>query len=357
MVYFSIMNINAISENIKRYRYNSKMTQNELADKSGVSLPTIKKIEGGSTGVRQKTLDAIAKALDITVEMIVQPARRLRTLRFRSCKNMRSKESVASFIVNKLDQYNNLEGLLDVSLPPVYKSLTPSADPVKMAEQCRAVLGYDNISPIDDITSAVTGLGVKLFNVHVNTEKFFGLSVGEPDGGPAIIVNKNDKISFEQTIFAIAHELGHLLMHQGHDKKVDDALIWAEEDEAELFASHFLMPQDGFRMHWNDSRGLLWTDRVIKVKHIYGVHYKTILHRLGDFDKYFKMFCKSFGDLRRGKDPEPLQKSLYIEERFYSLVSDAVTGGLINVEEGASILDIKPDEMKRLTEPDIIITV
>ena len=50
---------------VKEYREKDKMTQNELAEKSGVSRNTISAIETGSnTNVTYEVMDKIAKALN-----------------------------------------------------------------------------------------------------------------------------------------------------------------------------------------------------------------------------------------------------------------------------------------------------
>ncbi len=50
---------------VKEYREKEKMTQNELAEKSGVSRNTISAIETGSnTNVTYEVMDKIAKALN-----------------------------------------------------------------------------------------------------------------------------------------------------------------------------------------------------------------------------------------------------------------------------------------------------
>jgi Zn-dependent peptidase ImmA (M78 family) len=53
-----------------------------------------------------------------------------------------------------------------------------------------------------------------------------------------------------------------------------------EEQEADRFAGHFLMPNEGFRKEWNEAAGLHFVDRVFKVKRIFRVSYKTVLSRL-----------------------------------------------------------------------------
>ncbi len=56
---------------VKEYREKKNMTQEELAAKSGVSRGTICSIESGKEkNTTSKTLLAIAKALDVTVDVL-----------------------------------------------------------------------------------------------------------------------------------------------------------------------------------------------------------------------------------------------------------------------------------------------
>ena len=112
-------------------------------------------------------------------------------------------------------------------------------------------------------------------------------------------------------------------------------------------------------MHWNECHGLHWTDKVIKIKHIYCVHYKTVLHRLlngyvpegMNFRELNKRFLSEYnGNIKDGKDPEPVNRQLYLEERMYKLAVEAVQNKKISMDDGASALRISKDEMKRLTE-------
>ena len=56
---------------IKEYREAAKMTQEELAEKSGISRGTISALENGTVrNTTSKTLIQIAQALNATVEQI-----------------------------------------------------------------------------------------------------------------------------------------------------------------------------------------------------------------------------------------------------------------------------------------------
>ncbi|MBI5445790.1 MAG: ImmA/IrrE family metallo-endopeptidase [Deltaproteobacteria bacterium] len=93
------------------------------------------------------------------------------------------------------------------------------------------------------------------FSVEVARDAFLGLSVAEEDGGPAVVANTWDRLAVEHWIFSAAHELRHLLLHLGvYDVSVQEEDS-AQEDEANLFASHFLMPEEAFRREWTRPQG------------------------------------------------------------------------------------------------------
>lgn len=55
-----------LSQNIKTARVCSGLTQEQLAEKSGISLNFLKDIEGGRSGARIPTLISLCKSLNIT---------------------------------------------------------------------------------------------------------------------------------------------------------------------------------------------------------------------------------------------------------------------------------------------------
>lgn len=122
--------------------------------------------------------------------------------------------------------------------------------------------------------------GIKILTFPYSSNAFNGLSVGENDKGPAIIINTWERISIDRQIFSTAHELGRLLMHlSDYDGKVrsEDK---AQELEADLFAGYFLIPEQGFDSEWEETAGMFFIERVMKIKRIFKVSYKTVLYRL-----------------------------------------------------------------------------
>ncbi len=207
-----------------------------------------------------------------------------------------------------------------------------------------------------------------------------GLSVSAEDGGPAIVVNTQDRISVERWIFSAAHELGHLLLHlDSYDiaKASEEA---DEEKEANVFASYFLMPEQLFAKEWDETRGLPFVNRVLKVKRMFRVSYLTVLHRLIDQhpehfprDSTYAMFAAAFrrqfgrGLTRhdepdklgpesfmapeplKGREPEQLSACDFQEDKLSALVRRGIEEGVISMSRGGEILGKSMTEMRELT--------
>jgi transcriptional regulator with XRE-family HTH domain len=63
-------------EGVREWRERRMLTQQELADRAGVSLFTVQRIERGEGNVRPKTGRAIAAALGVSVEDLLPKAQR-----------------------------------------------------------------------------------------------------------------------------------------------------------------------------------------------------------------------------------------------------------------------------------------
>lgn len=66
-------NTNLIGNAIRRIRKEKAMTQDELAKKSGIAAPTIRKYESGRLNPKARTIKKIADALSVPVSSIAPP--------------------------------------------------------------------------------------------------------------------------------------------------------------------------------------------------------------------------------------------------------------------------------------------
>ncbi len=364
------MNLQILVQNMKRLRNAKGLSQQALADAACLSLPTIKNLERGKNEPRMRTIQAVARALDVKVLMLFQPVRELRTIRFRSAKKMRNRENILAEVARWLDDFNFLEKTMNKQIPFSLKEVRTQCSSDRLAEAaglCREKLGLKPDEPIYDICGLLEKAGVKVFPIPMASDGFFGLSVREEDGGPGVVVNIWERISVERRIFSAAHELGHLMLHP---EAYDVSMIEEnkeEEREADRFAGHFLMPNEGFWKEWNEASGLHFVDRVFKVKRIFRVSYKTVLSRLLE-DKavdsniwrkfntaYHKRFNRklSFKEEPMGIDsaePFGMMRFDFYEDRFSRLAREALEEDKISISRGAEILRIGIEEMQELLQ-------
>lgn len=374
-----------LSHNLRRLRDARKMSQAEVAERAQLSRVAYGSIESGAAQPRVETLMRIAGALEVKLQDLLAPTRALKAVRFRALKKMTSREQVLVDVVRWLENYNELEEMLKARVAFRFERLMreltkvrPGADRARgAAERARKEFGLGADASIRDICGLLEERGgVKVFPLPLASDAFFGLSVAEDDGGSAVVVNVWERISVERWIFTAAHELGHLLLHLGaYDvAKTDESQ--EEEEEANQFASHFLMPHDVFVREWNDARGLTLVDRVLKVKRIFRVSYRTVLYRLSEQPAYGKGiwqqfqfaykarfgqsllksdepqalppedFNAAFVEPRAADEPKRLSADDFVEDRLSRLVRAALEKELISVGRAAEILDVDLKTMR-----------
>ena len=225
-----------------------------------------------------------------------------------------------------------------------------------------------------DICGLLEENGVKILLLEKKSDSFFGLSVAPGDGGPAVVVNTWDRISVERWIFTAAHELGHLLLHPAEYQRDATELPVQGEREADAFASHFLMPEAAFAKEWEETRGHPLLLRVLKVKRIFRVSYKTVLYRLVESEResseVWRAFQRQHRDhfgktLRKTEEPKGLEKSEFtwnwsrsgepdglsqhdfIGDRLSRLVRQALEEEHISLGRAAEILGITREAMRK----------
>jgi len=361
------MNIDILSSNLKRYRSKKNLTQQALAELSGISLPTIKNIERRKALPKTNTLLVLSKALDCRLQDLVKPIRELSSVRFRAKKKMNRREQVLAQVSTWLDDYSFLENLLSDKEPYTFRAIADSSaklTPIQYAEEARKIAALDEDEPIHDICTLVESSGIKILALPYSSDAFNGLSVGPEDNGPAICINTWERISIERQIFSLAHELGHLLMHLSQYTRGLTAEDKAQEKEADLFAGHFLMPEKGFNLIWQESSGMPFVDRVMKIKTIFRVSYKTVLYRLkqkGVVDdsiwirfqqlyeeQYKKKLSFKEEPCMEGSEPFGLKPFDFSADRLGRLVRRALEEENISISKAAEIMSISTQQMMKL---------
>jgi len=376
------MDVLTLRANLRRLRIARGKTQAQLAEEAGISRVGYRNIEAGDGVPRIDSLIGIARALGVRPDQLFAPALTLTGVRFRAQKKMATREEVLSDVARWIEDYRDLETLLGEKIVYAFAgvaqhvaSLGHAADrAVQAAALAREAVGVGPKDTIRDICGLLEDHGVKVVTPRIASDGFFGLSVNEADGGPAVVVNVWERISVERWIFSAAHELAHLLLHLNAFNVALSNEDKAEEREADTFAGHFLMPDHLFDKEWAETRGLPLVDRVLKVKRIFRVSYRSVLYRiasrsanpkdvwigfqveyrkrngrtLGGADEPERLIA---GDFRgrpadRADEPERLVDADFMKDRLSRLVRLGVEREAITLERAAEILRIDLEQMK-----------
>lgn len=376
-----------LAENLRRIRSSKKISQVELAEKAGISRMGYRKIEAGESEPRGETLMAIARALDVGVQELLVPVRPLKRVRFRAQKKLNNRDQLLAAVALQLDHYELLEELLGERPPSVLTDLRTDVAKLRgdsrvkvAAELARQAFGLlDDGNLIRDICGLLEDNGVKVLTPSVATDGFFGMSVSDDDGGPAVVINTWDRISVERWIFTAAHELGHLLLHLNAYEVDQTAEDEHQEKEADTFASYFLMPADTFKTELEGASGLSSYDRIFKLKRIFRVSYRTVLYRIGSelpaerrrdiwlrFNSEYKRrngrglpgtiepegmppdeFFRRPAD-KGAEEPERLDRHDFMQDRLARLARQALEQDAITLSKAAEVLDLDLGAMRDL---------
>lgn len=346
------MDLQSIADNIKVYRKERKFIQSDLAEKAGVSLSTVKKMESGTYPAETKAMLAIAQALEISLADLLRPMEMPQQVYFRCQKVMKEPKVLLHKVYQWVKNCHYLESILDSRIPFALKKIPYKGNPEETAMLARKQLGIQPDEPILDICGLLASAGIKLrfFN---RSECFFGLSLRVDGESPAIVVNTHSDITTERQIFSAAHELGHQLMHFKEFKPFDklDKIQDEQEREANEFASYFLMPREAFIKKWQEADGYSTYEKILFIKSYFRVSYQTVIKRLSNSDKdkeknlylYFQKVYKEHHDgcsLSRKVEPFPVNSYTFVEKRFRKLVFEAIRNEKISTRQGSQMLEI-----------------
>jgi len=366
-----------LSKNILRYRAIAGLNQAQLAEMAGLTRQGFINIEKGKAEPKTSNLQKIADALEVNIFELFKEQPKFASLRFRSKKTMTSRDrslreqTLLEFKI-WLDHYKFLEKQLNDHAKFKLAKLVgvPKLTPAMMAEKAREVLGLQTREVVADMCGLKESAGIKVWHAKPNSQAFFGFSLAEKDGGPAIGVNVSEGINVERKIFTVAHELGHILLHPASYCAVDELEPKEEEKEADIFAGYFLMPESAFLSEWSKNSGFSFVDRVLRVKRYFRVSYMAVLIRLSEqgCDTYQNLFIKFAAgyqkdykhDLKKHFEPDSVNSGFrrepesalsnldFMEERFKKLVRQAFEQELITTSKAAEMLGISLAKMREL---------
>ena len=240
-------------ERLKFARKYRGKTIADLAQDIGISKQAISQFENGRSFPLFETLMKLINVLkfpheyfyeddDINIELGNSYFRSSSKMTKREESIQKEKTKLIGKIFSFLDEYIEFPKL---NLPEFKADLTIEEMAIKLREHWG--LGEE---PIKDIVYVLEKNGVIVTSMNTNTDTIDAYSQQQNINGEKhfIVVLGNDKHSATRRQFSLAHELGHIVMHDSF-LDVEDLTkeeIRNMENEAHTFASAFLLPRDSF---------------------------------------------------------------------------------------------------------------
>jgi Zn-dependent peptidase ImmA (M78 family)/transcriptional regulator with XRE-family HTH domain len=144
------------------------------------------------------------------------------------------------------------------------------------AEACRRHWRLGLVGPIQSMTRVVEAAGAVVTHFPGLSERVDALSMHRPR---PIIVRSSAKESIMRLRFDLAHECGHLVMHQGVETGDRET-----ETQAHRFASAFLLPAGAFAAEFPRRVRYLDWPGLYSLKRRWGVSVRAIIRRAYDLN-------------------------------------------------------------------------
>lgn len=268
-----------IGDKLRLGRVARGLSLEDLAKPVKVTRQHIHQLE---TGVRTPAIDvqaALAETLGVSKLFFEVPLKS--TVTAEEChfrKQVTTPRSVTSQVLARGALLDDLASELDstLKLPKVnFPAITVNTedDIEKAAQKCREQWGLGDSGPITSMTRVVENAGAIVTQFDGVSEKVDALSM---DRRRPIIVRNTVKESLSRQRFDLAHECGHLVMHQG--VATGDQIT---EGQANRFASALLLPRASFIKEFPRGKSLDWKV-IFELKLRWKVAARAIIRRAYD---------------------------------------------------------------------------
>lgn len=278
----NMQNHDFIGHNLKLARVLNGLTLAELAEKIQTSRQYIHQLETGVRYPSSMQLVEIANRLHVKESFFhIIPTGVLddTSIHFRSNRTakqssrVKAKANVALFI-RSIDVLSQYVCFPDIDFPSE-ENFNANPDIEKIAEQAREYWKLGS-GPIDNITRLAECSGAIVTSFSGVSEDVDALSsvIKRP-----VIVRNDAKDSPGRLRFDIAHEIGHIIMHQ-------DMITGCKQTEAQAnrFASAFLMPRSSFVREFRFGSSRMNWKALSALKARWGVSKAALLYRARQLD-------------------------------------------------------------------------
>ncbi|MCH1928756.1 XRE family transcriptional regulator [Shewanella sp. A25] len=273
-----------VGERLRLARTLKGYTLQDVGEAVSASRQSIHQYEGEARTPPDDVVGALAEFLGVTIDFFYMPL--FGDVKAEQC-HFRKRKTTPVVVANRVLSYSTvleqLVGILHQNLDlPENRFNLIEADKIpdltapiveKIAEGARKFWGLPPNAPIDDMIDVAENAGAIVTCFDGVSDKVDALSVNRKY---PIIIRNNAKESVCRLRFDIAHECGHLIMHNGIETGCKQT-----EKEADMFASAFLFPREAFAVEFPaclTPKGISW-NRLYDLKQRWKMSAKAIVYR------------------------------------------------------------------------------
>lgn len=326
-----------------------RKSQAELAKELAgyVTQGTLSKIEHGRLQPQSDLVEKLAEALRVRPSFFFEEGyiREPLVSYHRKRAKMSARDLDALHGLADLMRLNLRKCLLSAeiegTLPPV-----PSVDPdqvgrdaEEMARMLRQRWGLPR-GPVADLTRLAEAAGVVVISFDFGSELVDGFCQTAHDGLPPIVFINSCQPK-DRLRFSLAHEIGHIMMHQTPHPE--------QEMEANRFASEFLMPTKDIRPDFFD----LSLPRFMDLKLYWGTSMQALIYKAWQIGALSDALYRHFNiemSKRGFRKHEPVQASHLREEpsTLKSIIQAHLSDLGMTLDELAEMFGLPTSEVQGL---------
>lgn len=313
---------------LQQARYLCRMTLEELGRKAEIKKQSLSQFEKGQRVPLPETAARLSSELKVPVEFFLRPRGQIESsgrsvIHYRSLKRTREviKEQqraaaildLSAAVIDSLEEHIEYE-VPDLSLTQASTSedvINLSLDAIEdIAAQTRKTLGLGD-GPISDVALLVENQAIPVIQTSL-PNGMDGMSAWYGDR-PFIVVSSG--MSRARTRLNVAHEYGHLILHQDihEESQLDEATFVTVEKQAWRFAQALLLPARSFL----GEAYRVSLDALVNLKEKWGVSVASMIRRLAalsiidrDQEKYLNIELRRRGwHTREPLDDVPREQS------------------------------------------------
>lgn len=285
-------------QRVELVRLRLGLTKIGFAKALGVDRKTIQRFESGDSELSSQNLEALVELSGYPKDFFEKDSvdyPDANAVSFRSLRSLtatvRNAAIAAGALAFELDDWVAAQFELREHNLPLLNNYSP-------VDAALALRTYWNIGvrPISNMINLLEAHGIRMFSLSEETRHLDAYSFWRNER-PYVFLNTIK--TPEHSRFDAAHELGHLLMHRHGGPNHRSA-----EDEANSFASAFLMPPADLRAHIPVVRGLRDLLEGKKRWRVSAAALAYTLHKQGVIsDWHYRGYCIELSKYGRDKEP------------------------------------------------------